>query len=177
MRPIMNIKIALLSRRRWPRPPSPPPGLRRFGGLLSEARRRQTCPEQSRRGRIGREAGAGKQIEILSWSWGAPAGSAKYGAVAGAHRDEGLGLAEKRQHGWVTVAAPLRHRGGAVRVKVKFPWLDCKVGAAFPDAVLQNDAGRYEFKNVLISGCAPDSVTLDYAKVRVRGWDPEKKED
>ncbi len=46
----------------------------------------------------------------------------------------------------------------------------------FPDAVLQNDAGRYELENVLISGCAPDSVTLNYAKVRVRGWDPEKKE-
>ena len=124
------------------------------------------------------KAGAGKKIEILSWSWGA-AGSAKYGAVAGAHRDEGLGVAEKRQHGWVTVAAPVASdaaAGGAVRVKVKFPWLDCKVGAAFPDAVLQNDAGLYEFENVLISGCAPDGVTLNYAKVRVRGWDPEKKE-
>jgi hypothetical protein len=124
------------------------------------------------------KAGAGKQIEILSWSWGA-AGSAKYGAVAGAHRDEGLGVAEKRQHGWVTVAAPVASRaaaGGAVRVKVKFPWLDCKVGAAFPGAVLQNDAGLYEFENVLISGCAPDGVTLNYAKVRVRGWNPEKKE-
>jgi hypothetical protein len=126
------------------------------------------------------KAGAGGRIAISSWSWGAaPAGSAKYGAVAGAHRDDSLSPAEKRQHGWVTVAAPLASDaagGGAVRVKVKFPWLDCKVGAAFPDAVLQNDAGRYELENVLISGCAPDSVTLEYAKVRVRGWDPEKKE-
>jgi hypothetical protein len=149
------------------------------------------------------KAGAGKPIAILSWSWGAAlAGAAKYGAVAGAHRDDsiadartdghagahanatprdsGLGMpTEKRQHGWVTVAAPAASdapAGGAVRVKVRFPWLDCRVGAAFPDAVLQNDAGRYELENVLISGCAPDSVTLDYAKVRVRGWDPEKKE-
>ena len=75
--------------------------------------------------------------------------------------------AEKRQHGWVTVAKPLDR--GAVRVKVKFPWLDCKVGAAFPDAVLQNDAGRYEFKDAIITGCAPDSVSLNYAKVTVRG--------
>ena len=97
----------------------------------------------------------------------------------------GLGVAEKRhQHDPLGDRRTRRSRvddrlqagGGAVRVKVKFPWLDCKVGAAFPDAVLQNDAGRYEFENVLISGCAPDSVTLDYAKVRVRGWDPEKKE-
>ena len=86
----------------------------------------------------------------------------------------GLGPAEKRQHGWVTVAQPLDR--GSVRVKVKFPWLDCKVGAAFPDAVLQNDAGRYEFKDVMITGCAPDGVSLNYAKVIVRGWDPEKKE-
>ena len=125
------------------------------------------------------KAGAGGRIAISSWSWGAaPAGSAKYGAVAGAHRDDSVAPAEKRQHGWVTVAVPVASDagGGAVRVKVKFPWLDCKVGAAFPDAVLQNDAGRYELENVLISGCAPDGVTLEYAKVRVRGWDPEKKE-
>jgi hypothetical protein len=145
------------------------------------------------------KAGAGKRIAILSWSWGAAqASAAKYGAVAGAHRDDsvagdarsdahadaaprdaGSGIpTEKRQHGWVTVAQPAAGTaaGGAVRVKVKFPWLDCRVGAAFPGAVLQNDAGRYELENVLISGCAPDSVTLDYAKVRVRGWEPEKKE-
>jgi hypothetical protein len=117
-------------------------------------------------------SGAGKQLEILSWSWGATS-SAKYGAVAGAHRDDTVDPAEKRQHGWMPVAQPLDR--GAVRVKVKFPWLDCRVGAAFPDAVLQNDAGRYEFQDAIITGCAPDSVTLDYAKVKVRGWDPAKK--
>lgn len=129
----------------------------------------------------------GKHIEILSWSWGTTmagdwdgtikgaASTAKYGAVAGAHRDEGLGPADKRQHGWVTVARPLDR--GAVRVKVKFPWLDCKVGSAFPDATLQNDAGRYEFKDAIITGCAPDGVSLNYAKVTVRGWDPAKKEE
>lgn len=124
------------------------------------------------KGESAAKAGPGKQIEILSWSWGA-ASTAKYGAVAGAHRDDGLNPAEKRQHGWVTVSKPLDR--GAVRVKVKFPWLECRVGAAFPDAVLQNDAGRYEFKDAIITGCAPDSVTLDYAKVKVRGWDPAKK--
>jgi hypothetical protein len=154
------------------------------------------------KGGAAAKAGAGKQLEILSWSWGeagswdgtikGAASAGKYGAVGGMHRDDSVagdaradaavtaprdaaGMpTEKRQHGWVTVSKALDR--GAVRVKVKFPWLDCKVGAAFPDAVLQNDAGRYEFENVLISGCAADSVTLDYAKVRVRGWDPEKKE-
>lgn len=129
------------------------------------------------------------QIEILSWSWGATmagdwdgtikgaASAGKYGAVSGAHRDDSLNSAstptEKRQHGWVTVSKPLDR--GAVRVKVKFPWLDCKVGAAFPDAVLQNDAGRYEFEDAIITGCAPDEVSLNYAKVQVRGWDPARK--
>jgi hypothetical protein len=122
-------------------------------------------------------ASTGKQLEIESWSWGA-ASTAKFGAVSGAHRDDTIAspaVTEKRQPGWMPVAAPLDR--GALRVKVKFPWLECKVGAAFPDAVLHNDAGRYEFKDAIITGCAPDGVTLDYAKVKVRGWDPEKKEE
>ena len=142
------------------------------------------------KGELAASNGPGKQLEILSWSWGATsewdgtikgaASTAKYGAVSGAHRDDSVSPApgtptEKRQHGWVTVSKPLDR--GAVRVKVKFPWLDCKVGAAFPDAVLQNDAGRYEFKDAIITGCAPDSVSLNYAKVIVRGWNPEKKEE
>jgi hypothetical protein len=158
------------------------------------------------KGESAARSGPGKHIEILSWSWGttmagdgggttkpvlsnveggAP-GTAKYGAVAGAHRDDTVDSAEKRQHGWVTVAKPLDR--GAVRVKVKFPWLDCKVGAAFPDAVLQNDAGRYEFKEVMITSCATapsasggaapaDEVSFNYGKVIVRGWDPAKKEE
>ncbi|HKC04142.1 MAG TPA: hypothetical protein VKC17_12660 [Sphingomicrobium sp.] len=141
------------------------------------------------RGVSAARSGAGKQLEIESWSWGATS-TAKFGAVSGAHRDDTitapgdaaagraaakpvLSKVEGRQHGRVTVAKPLDR--GALRVKVKFPWLECKVGAAFPDAVLQNDAGRYEFKDAIITGCAPDSVTLDYAKVQVRGWDPATK--
>jgi hypothetical protein len=128
-------------------------------------------------------------IEIQSWSWGAAtagawngtikggaASTAKFGAVSGAHRDDSVAapaVTEKRQHGWMPVAKPLDR--GALRVKVKFPWLECKVGAAFSDAMLQNDAGRYEFKDAIITGCAPDSVSLNYAKVTVRGWDPATK--
>ena len=175
--------------------------------------------------------GGGKQLEIESWSWGTtmagdwdgtikgPPSAAKFGAVAGLHRDDSVagqagaakfgavggmhrddsvaGQADvaaqagaaiisprdiasgmptgQRQHGWITVAKPLDR--GSVRVKVKFPWLDCRVGAAFPDAVLQNAAGRYELKEVLISGCAADGVALNYAKVTVRGWDPAKKQE
>ena len=133
------------------------------------------------KGESAAKSGAGKQLEILAWSWGATS-AGKFGTVSGAHRDDGVTApgdaaagraAGKRQHGWVTVAKPLDR--GAVRVKVKFPWLDCRVGAAFPDAVLQNAAGRYEFKDAIITGCAPDSVSLNYAKVTVRGWDPARK--
>jgi len=144
------------------------------------------------KGELAAKGSAGKQIQILSWSWGeATAGdwdgtikgateAGKFGAVGGMHRDDQLtpaasAPAEKRQHGWVTVSKPLDR--GAVRVKVKFPWLDCKVGAAFPDAVLQNDAGRYEFQDAIITGCAADAVSLNYAKVKVRAWDAAKKED
>jgi hypothetical protein len=30
---------------------------------------------------------------------------------------------------------------------------------------------------VVIAGCAPDAVSLNYRKVTVKGWNPEKKED
>lgn len=142
-------------------------------------------------GSAAARASGGKPLEIESWSWGttmagdwdgtikgppdgaAQAGAAKYGAVSGLHRDDSI--AAKRQHGWITVSQPLDR--GSVRVKVKFPWLECRVGAAFPDAVLQNAAGRYELEQVLVAGCAPNGVALNYAKVKVRGWDPATKQE
>jgi hypothetical protein len=112
------------------------------------------------KGESAARASGGSQIQIESWSWGAT-NAGKFGAVSGAHRDD-------------SVAAPLDR--GSVRVKVEFPWLDCKVGATFPDAVLQNDTGRFEFKDAIVTGCAADSVALNYGKVKVRAWDPAKKE-
>lgn len=47
----------------------------------------------------------------------------------------------------------------------------------YPEAVLQTATARYELKDVVISGCAADSVSLNYAKVRVRAWNPSKKEE
>ena len=130
--------------------------------------------------------GHDKWIEVESWSWGATrkgwdgtikgnaTSSAKFGAISGAHRDDSVDARADAALA-VPLGAPLER--GSVRVKVKFPWLDCRVGAAFPDAVLQNAAGRYELKEVLISGCAADGVALNYAKVTVRGWDPAKKQE
>ena len=125
------------------------------------------------------KASGGKQIEIESWSWGATQAarvnlnSSKSNANREIAVSDPGAAGSKRQHGWVTVSKPLDR--GAVRVKVKFPWLACRVGAAYPDAVLQNAAGRYELKEVVISGCAPDGVALNYAKVQVRGWDRRGK--
>ena len=77
----------------------------------------------------------------------------EYGAVSGPHRDDSL-------------SKPLDC--GNMRVKVKFPRLDCKVGTAFPDAMLQNDAGRYELQGRDHHRRAPDGVALNYGKVRAR---------
>ena len=117
--------------------------------------------------------GRENKVEVLSFRFGAArkgwdgtikggSSAAKYGAVSGAHRDDSLSPPPER---------------GSVRIKVKFPWLDCAVGAAIPDAMLQADAARYELKDIQVTGCAPDSVDLDYAKVKVRAWDPSKKEN
>jgi len=100
-------------------------------------------------------------------------GNTKYSNVKLARSGSSARPAEKRQHGWATVSKPLDR--GAVMVKGKLP--GCTVGAAYPDAVLLTAEARYELSDLVISGCAMDSVSLNYAKVRVRGWDPEKKEE
>ncbi len=84
----------------------------------------------------------------------------------------------KRQH------MPLRSRmyydtpqgtgPGTLVVKGSFP--GCTVGKRY--AGMQFAAGnkRYQLSDAVISNCAPGVVELRYAKVTVRGWDPEKKE-
>lgn len=138
------------------------------------------------------------QIEIMSWSFGATnAGrvtkidslTIKQAVAAGdldgdgradaattivSPRDTASGMPTgKRQHGWVRISKPLDR--GSVTVKGKFP--GCTVGAAHSDAVLQTAAGRYELTDVLITSCSPESMSLNYAKVQVRGWDSAKKEN
>ena len=97
-------------------------------------------------------------IEVTSWSWGTSNGRKGWdGSIKG--RD----------------APP--PGAGSLRVKVRFPWRDCRVGATFPDATLDDAAGRNSFSEVTVTRCDPDAVTLSYAKVTVRGWDPAKKEE
>lgn len=60
-------------------------------------------------------------------------------------------VAEKRQHGWTTVSKPLDR--GAVRVKVKFPWAGCAVGARYPVITLGDGAGSYRLQDVTVASC------------------------
>ena len=76
---------------------------------------------------------------------------------------------------------------GSLSVKGSFP--GCAVGKRYAGAQFAAGAMRYELKDVVISNCAPDGLSLSYArvkynsspptdsKVKVRGWDPSKKEN
>ena len=84
----------------------------------------------------------------------------------------------KRQH------MPLRTRmyydtpqgtgPGTLVVKGSVP--GCAVGKRYAGMQFASGNKRYELKDAVISNCAPGVVELRYAKVTVRGWDPEKKE-
>lgn len=137
-----------------------------------------------------------KWIEIQGWDWGRaaaddheqemtvgagaapppPGNVAKFGAVSGVRRNDGIAApAEKRQHDWRP--SPMALERGAVRIKVKFPWVDCRTGARFPGAVLESPNGIHELSDVTVTGCTADSIALHYAKVKVRAWDPVKKQE
>ena len=74
---------------------------------------------------------------------------------------------------------PLRMRmeydGGSATLSGRFP--ACRVGAAYPTATVGQGDERYEMQDVTIAACSPDSMSLTFKKVTVRGWDPEKKEE
>jgi hypothetical protein len=51
-----------------------------------------------------------------------------------------------------------------------------RVGRRYAGAQFAAGEMRYELTDVIISNCADNSVGLNYGKVKVRGWDPSKKE-
>ena len=120
--------------------------------------------------RKGRE----NKIEVLSSEFGT-ARKGWDGTIKGRSAgDSTSGMPTgKRQHGWVRINQPLDQ--GNMRIKVKFPWIDCRVGAAYADAVVEDAAGRVELQDVIIADCAADAVELNYAKVKVRAWNPTTK--
>ena len=111
---------------------------------------------------------AAAQIEVMSWSWGETQTASGVQVAAGdvnadsrpdtitSPRDAASGLPTgKRQHKPMTITKPL-DRGS---VTVKGSMSGCTVGAAYPDAVLQTAAARYEFKDVFITSCAMPSMS------------------
>ena len=104
--------------------------------------------------------------------------TAKFGAIAGAHRDESLGKPAAR-----TAPPP---SPGSLTVDGRFP--GCTVGKQYANAVLQLGGARYTLADVQITSCpaatatvggprTPDSLSLNYKKVTVRGWDPATKQE
>ena len=81
--------------------------------------------------------------------------------------------AEKRQHGWNSVSRPLDR--GSVRVKVKFPWVGCAVGARYPVITLGDGAKNYQLRDVTVASCGrsagpgdegpEESITFVYGKL------------
>ena len=89
-----------------------------------------------------------------------------------------------------TAAPPAPPASGSLTVDGNFP--GCAVGARYAGAVLQLAGVRYAMTDVQITSCpAPvpatrssmageylrESLSLNYKKVTVRGWNPEKKEE
>ena len=119
------------------------------------------------------------------------AAAGKFGAVSGAHRDDSLsgarsvkpprdsasGLATgKRTHKPLKLIKPLETGSMTMHMKLA----GCAVGTRYPSAELTTPGGRYALADVVVASCgggAPtEQVTLNYAKVKVRAWDPQKKE-
>ena len=126
-------------------------------------------------------AGHTDWIEVTSWSWGTSNARKGWdGTIKGRRAPAAASNGAS--------PAPPPPGAGTLRVKVRFPWTDCRVGATFPDATLDDAAGRNSFSEVVVTRCPStaaspggqqesDAVTLSYAKVIVRGWDPAKKEE
>jgi len=65
---------------------------------------------------------------------------------------------------------------GSVWVRVATPWSACRVRARYPSLELGGGRQAYRFEDAVVTGCAPDGASFDYAKVTVRGWDPRPKQ-
>jgi len=140
-------------------------------------------------------------IEILSYSWGAAANSdmvlkgSKIGENTPAPAARGIDIARvdgeiinpaapaasglptgKRQHKPMTMTMELGR--GSVSLQTRSPWPACKVGTQYPELELGDGANAYKLQDAMITSCASDRVSLNYAKkVTVKGWNPEKKEE
>ena len=103
--------------------------------------------------------------------------------VGGAQTESGQATG-KRQH------MPLRARiyydqpqgGGPGELVVAGSLPGCAVGKRYGGMQFAASGKRYELKDVVISNCSTaagpkEEITFVYGTVKVRGWDPKKKEE
>ena len=64
----------------------------------------------------------------------------------------------------------------SVWIRVGTPWTACRAGTRYPTVELVEGAASYQLSDVVVTSCAAGGASLSYAKVKVRGWDPAKKE-
>jgi len=63
---------------------------------------------------------------------------------------------------------------GSLTLRASVP--GCTPGDRYAGAQFAAGGKLYELRDVVISGCAPNGVLLNYRKVTVKGWNPETKE-
>ena len=104
----------------------------------------------------------GRPLAVESWHWGPR---------------QTTSLTERGGHSMLGASdrATVPDGPGSLVLKGALP--GCTVGQRYGGMQFAASGLRYELKDVVISDCAPGQVTLGYAKVTVRGWDPKKKEE
>jgi hypothetical protein len=76
----------------------------------------------------------------------------------------------KRGMARMALAVPLP--SGSVRVKVRFPWLGCRVGATYPELELGDGASSYTLRDAVVTSCGSaaggrptEEVAFNYARI------------
>jgi hypothetical protein len=124
------------------------------------------------------------EVQVQSFSWGPrqttsidahldPGGHGMLGAsdrAAGVGTDAGSGFSGRGLDIAAVDGAPPSSRAGTLILQGSLR--GCTVGKRYAGAQFAAANKRYELKDVVISNCAANGVSLDYSRVTVRGWDP-----
>ena len=127
----------------------------------------------------GELTGKGEQLEVQSFQWGgaASAGHSMLGASDRVAADGSPPESGYMGRG-LDIAAidgqPASSAAGTLVLQASLR--GCTLGRRYDGAQFAAGARRYELKDVVISNCAANSVSLDYSRVTVRGWDPDPKQ-
>ncbi len=129
-----------------------------------------------------------KPVFVKSWSTSGDADRPPRGGRNEMMMDDSAGKEQSSSgvsgRDWISRASTARsspsaagrtYDGGSVTLSGRFP--ACRVGAAYDRAAIGHGHERYEMSDLVVTGCARESMSLNFAKVKVRGWNPEKKEE